>query len=236
MKKQILWIIMIFLMISFCACRPEGKEIDVGSSGTAAPTESAVPTEDPTEQPAENEAEQPTAEEQPAEEAEYEAATQIPEENAEQPATESTTSGYTEDPALRAEAEKIYQQKGEVEYYLFCADNGIKGYHKFVNTRPYELNRVKVSLFKGESRPGTPPPDFSCVNPIKVEETPISKGWLNWGLTEEELSNRRQNFYVYIENDTEEGIVQAVKELEKLDYVQEVTPIYIYENGGIVEE
>lgn len=211
---------MVLLVLSLCACRPEGKEIDVGSSGTAAPTESAVPTEDPTEQPAENEAEQPTAEEQPAEEAETEneAATQIPDENAEQPATESTTSGYTEDPALRAEADRIREQEGLEAYWDFCSLHDIKMYTDASIDEPFLPNIVIVILLKSASRTEEFVPDFSCVSPLKVEEAQYYGSETN--------EDFRRRFYVYLPEDDKQAVIDTADLLMQLDYVYSAAPSY----------
>ena len=218
MKRTIIWMMMVLLALSLCACRPEGEEIAPG--GAAAPTEDPTeqPAENETEQPVENEAEQPTEEEQPAEEAENEAATQIPEENAEQPAAESTTSGYTEDPALRAEADRIREEEGLEAYWDFCSLHDIKMYTDASIDDPFMPNIVVVKLLKSVSRTEGFAPDFSCVSPLKVEEAKYYGSETN--------ENFKRKFYIYLNENNKQAVIDAADLLMQLDYVYSAAPSY----------
>ena len=241
MKKWSIWIIITIMALSLCGCRPEagvgaGSEgADTGDGQAEAAAQNTEATDTEGEQ-ADGQTTEQTADTADTQTTEENTETQ-PAENTEQPTeneTETTTT-TAEDPELRAEAERIFEEKGEVEYNLFCAENDIKAYHKFVNTHSYRLDMIVVYMFKGTALRGAPTPDFSCVNPTKVEEMIGPNTPLGLNMTTEELSKIRQCFYVYIENTTEEGIVQAVKELEKLDYVQQAEPAYIYSDEEIFE-
>ena len=212
MKKIGLWMCIAAMCFSLCACRPEME-------GESAASEGAPATEAVADDPEQSETDaEPREEEVQPEDTEVEENEDS--EIEEQPA---------EDPDLRAQANRIYAEKGEQEYYLFCGEQQIKYYNKFTlrEDLEWDLDWIRVELYRGAATPGDPAPDFSCIDPITVIDL-NSKTWIDFH-SQEEWDQFIQAFYVQINAKSKEEVKEAIKKLEQLDYVQAAMQQFIYD-------
>lgn len=88
----------------------------------------------------------------------------------------------------------------------------------------FEDNTVLVRLKKTYSAPYKEAPSFSVIDYEKVEEQTYMYP-TSW--TEEQLSDFSQSFNITLKEHNKQGVVDAIRELEKLDYVLLAEPNYL---------
>lgn len=230
MKKYIVWILMIAMTLSLCACRPEAQTGGAGSSpegGTGVSEEVGGLNEQVDENAEDTETGAPLG----AEGEESAENTLIPEESEEgtevtitepaeneEEAEVTLPATTTEDPALRAEADRIRKEQGYLEYAMFCREKDIKCYSNYSIDEDYAEDHVVVRLKISASTYGAKIPDFSCVDYERIEES-------NYYGTEKNPDFARR-FTIYLKTKTKEEVLSTIQVLEKLDYVQSATVDY----------
>ncbi len=224
MKK--LWIIMLIIcmVLTMAGCRSTGE--GGAAAGEGITTESGEQAPNDTNETKENH--ENTENTEPSETTEAPQQDQTAESEQPPAADTAKTFTYVDDPVLRAEAERIYKEKGQNAYVSFCGKNQIKEYVMQIKDREFRLDKISVCLFKGLVKPGDPAPDFSVVNPTKVEPqqgTILQEQMIK---TEEELNNFSPTYNVYINSDSREETIAALYALLEVDCVQSAYLGYIY--------
>ena len=235
MKKYIVWILMIAMILTLCACRSEAQ-----TGGAGSPTESVGETEENVGRGAEvdeNAEDTETGAPLGAQGEESAENTLIPEESEEgsevienepaeneEEAEVTLPATTTEDPALRAEADRIRKEQGEEAYQDYCIEKDMTIFSDIDISHNFENNKIIVRLKRSFSEPNKAAPDFSCIKAKSIEE------WMTfyprqWSAEEERKFS--QWFIITLEENSKQGVIDAIRELEKLDYVLLAEPNYL---------
>ncbi len=182
------------------------------------PSEEPVP-ETPTENDPANAEEPPEAPETPDTEEPAEEAAAEPAQDA-LPPVDPMFEVPPEDPALRAEANRIRTEKGIQKYYDFCWDNDLKIEHEVSADQDFRVGIIWVYFKKSVSVKDGPLPDFSFIEYEKIEENRY------YGPTPDYGFNR--SIIIYLKNKTDkQAEVDVVKMLEQYDFVSKVQLNYV---------
>ena len=230
MKKHMIWITMTALMLTLCACRPAAQTGGAGSSpeGGTGVSEEAGGLNEQVDENAKNTETGALLGEEGEESAEN---TLIPEESEEgsevtitepaeneEEAEVTLPATTTEDPALRAEAERIRKEQGTSEYMDFCREKDIKVMIENYNIDEdvyYDL--IYVYLKKSVSAQNKPAPDFSCIEYETITEKKV--------LYDQVPTSRGQIFMIKLKQQDKQNLLTCIEKLNQLDYVWMVSPV-----------
>ncbi len=174
------------------------------------PSEEPVP-ETPTEEP-------PEAPETPDTEEPAEEAAEEPAQDA-LPPVDPMFEVPPEDPALRAEANRILAEQGEMKYRRFCSDHNLKIEHTVSVEQGFEAGVFRVHFKKCVSVKDGPLPDFSFIEYEKLEEGPY------YGPTPDYEFTR--SIKIYLKNKTDkQAVIDAIKAIERYEFVSYAYPNY----------
>ncbi len=213
--KKMLWIVVLALCLTLLpACRPEIGETDIFDRGAV--SEGAGPASaeaKATDGAGENTAQATT------EQRTQKISTEEPVQN-EEISVDSLFTVPPEDPAKRAEAERILAEQGEYDYWCYCMENDLKMYSDATADQDFKPGEVIVYFKKSVSIKDGPLPDFSLIEYEKIVERPY------YVPTPEKAFTRK--ITILLKNKTnKQAVVDAIKEIEKLEFVSHATPNYI---------
>ncbi|MBQ6947382.1 MAG: hypothetical protein IJN42_04970 [Clostridia bacterium] len=221
--KKILWIVVLALCLTLLpACRPKAREAENCDGEVVLQGTSPANATDGAD---ENTA-QAVTEQRTPEISSEESAMPATQEQGEEPVQNeeiSVDSLFTvppEDPAKRAEAERILAEQGEYDYWCYCMENDLKTYSDATADQDFKPGEVIVYFKKSVSIKDGPLPDFSLIEYEKIVERPY------YVPTPEKAFTRK--IIILLKNKTDkQAVVDAIKEIEKLEFVSHVTPNYI---------
>ena len=222
-EKRFISITLLFiLLLCLSGCRPAAEgNAEPLSGGNQTVTEAQNEQNPPADEPSDTNSQMPADEPSQTPTADSEGTN-----NSAESSSDGAESEYSYEAALALYQELKAQYPNEHELTEYCSEHDIKMFEDIDINSDFELGWVTVSLLKSVSEPFKAPPDFSAVNPLSVrdiyenEALDRNKIIANW------KENNRQIFKIQIAGQTKQDVINAVRELEKYEYVWSAEPCY----------
>ena len=222
-EKRFISITLLFiLLLCLSGCRPAAEgNAEPLSGGNQTVTEAQNEQNPPADEPSDTNSQMPADEPSQTPSADSEGTN-----NSAESSSDGAENKYSYEAALARYQELKTQYPNTLDLTNYCDEHDIKIFVDIDPSSDFELGWVTVSLLKSVSEPFKAPPDFSAVNPVSVRDSDDAE-WSdrnyvinNW------TEDSRQVFRIQIAGQTKQDVIDAVRELEKYEYVWCAQPNY----------